>query len=781
MERTRVMHQDLPLRRQLVIAVWAAMPLLANAQTASTHEARPGTTVLRPVIEPGATQSTPGSTRIDAEKIDGVDQVRLNATNNVRLQRDNLLLNSDRLLFDQVSNEVFAEGNVKLKRGDDEIEGPKARVNLDTLFGEFETPSYVLQRQKKVPGASVEDRRTGRNDRSVTQVVRGTGQADQLMLEGENQYRMKNATYTTCPAPDPSWYLRMSDLDLDFDRDKGEATHSSLVFKGVPIAYAPWMDFPLSGGRQSGILPPTIGATSNTGFDAYLPYYFNLAPNYDATFAPRWMSTRGLQLAGEGRYLTGGSTGTLKAEVLPEDKEDKTSRSLASWRHNQNLGNGFTADVDATRVSDRAYFDDLSSRVTATSQSTLLQQATLGYNSGSWLSGNLLVQRYQVLEGASPYNRQPSLSLTARQPDFHGFAFTLPMEYTSFSHSTPVPGTTQTQPDGRRTVAYPQVSYPMESSSSFVIPKMGLHATRYNVDRTTTDGQAAMRRQVPIMSLDSGLIFERDTQIGDTAQVQTLEPRLYYVKAAYRDQTEIPVFDTAKADFNFAQIFSENTYSGNDRIADSNQLTAGVQSRMIDASSGEEWLRAALAQRYYFADQRVSLPGETLRTGSTANLLGGVAGRVHSDLWAETVLQYDPRVGLWERAVTGLRYQPGLSKALAASYRYQRDQFRSFDVSGQWPLWGGWYGVGRYDRNLRDHRTSEIIAGLEYKADCWVFRTVWQSLVTNEKEKNTSIFLQIEFNGLASVGSNPVNLLKRSVSGYGKINDPGVGDPKFGD
>jgi LPS-assembly protein len=815
MNRIRVMHQELPARgthkRKLALAVMAAIPFLAQAQPLAidprllgkSPAAEPMTSVSSPAVSAGSRQAQtvtkpvpaklpaaepavtasaplaqekldPRATRIEARRIDGRDQVNMVAQDNVRLDRGDTSLTSDKLFYDQIANEVTAEGSVKLTRAGDQIEGPKARVNLDTLYGEVETPTYVLQRERKVSAPSgFQGARTDPNAKALTRLVRGSGEADLLKLEGENQYSLNNATYTTCPVPDPSWYLRMKELDLDFDRDKGEAWQSTLVFKDVPIAYTPWIDFPLSGGRQSGFLPPTLGSSTSNGIDTTLPYYFNLAPNYDATLAPRWMSERGVQLGGEFRYLNSGSSGNLRAEYMPEDEIEKRSRSVTAWRHQQDFGNGLSGSVDATQVSDKAYFGDLSSKIAATSQSTLNQQANLAYNSGSWLSGNVLVQRYQVLSGSEPYSRRPQLTLTATQADFHGLSMTMPMEYTSFSSASAV--------DGRREVMYPQVSYPMQSSAFFLTPKAGVHLSRYQLDEPTSNGDTQLNRSVPILSLDSGVIFERETESNGVAQIQTLEPRMYYVRSAYRDQSAFPVFDTAKADFNFAQIFSENTYSGSDRIAASNQLTTGLQSRMIEAESGEEWMRYALAQRFYFSDQRVTLPGEAVREGRAANILGGISGRVHKDLWAETALQYDPRVGLWQRAVAGLRYQPAYAKVASISYRYQKDDYRNLDISAQWPLWGRWYAVGRYDLNLREKRPSEVIAGLEFKGDCWVLRTAWQTLVTSTTKRNNSIFIQIELNGLASIGSSPVNLLKRSVSGYGKINDPTVGDPMFGD
>lgn len=811
MNRIRVMHQESPLRgtrrRQLVLAVMAALPIVAHGQSLAVDPRLLGTgreTVpeaaasapaakatsrkpaksakaaepVKPVAETAATPAPeqkldPRATRIEARRIDGRDQVNMVAQENVRLDRGDMTLTSDKLFYDQISNEVTAEGSVKLVRGGDQIEGPKARVNLDTLYGEVETPNYVLQRERKVSGElSGQGRRVDPNAKALTRMVRGSGEADVLKLEGENQYRLNNATYTTCPAPDPSWYLRMNELNLDFDRDKGEAWNSTLVFKDVPIAYTPWVDFPLSGGRQSGFLPPTLGSSTSNGLDTTLPYYFNLAPNYDATLAPRWMSERGVQMGAEFRYLNAKSNGNLRGEYMPDDKIEQRSRSVTAWQHQQDFGYGLSGAIDATQVSDKTYFADMSSKVAATSQSTLNQQATLNYSSGSWLTGSMLVQRYQVLSGSEPYSRRPQLSLTATQADFHGLSLTMPVEYTSFASASAA--------DGRRSIAYPQVSYPMQSSAFYFTPKFGVHASHYQMDEPASNGETSLNRSVPILTLDSGVVFERETESNGVAQIQTLEPRLYYARSTYRDQSAFPVFDTAKADFNFAQIFSENAYSGSDRISDSNQLTAGLQSRMIESQSGEEWLRYALAQRFYFSDQRVTLPNETTREGRVANILGGVSGRVQKNLWAETALQYDPRVGLWQRAVAGLRYQPAYAKVASVSYRYKRDESRNLDFSAQWPLWGNWYGVGRYDLNLREKRASEVIAGLEYKGDCWVLRTAWQTLVTSTTKRNNSFFIQLEFNGLASVGSSPVNLLKRSVGGYGKINDPSVGDPMFG-
>lgn len=727
------------------------------------------TVVVVPKADPGSPRDESRVTTVDAERIDGHDQVDMTAMGAVKLVRGNTVLTSDQLYYDQQANDATAEGNVQLEHGDDGLAGPKARVNLDTWYGEFYSPTYRLKRERKLTLDSWPTPGTPLGP--STMLVTVTGKADLLTLIGENQYRLTNSTYTTCKAPNPTWYLRMHDLKLDFDRDKGEARNSVMVFKDVPVFYMPWAEFPLSGGRQSGVLAPTIGAGNLTGIDTLVPYYLNLAPNYDATLYPRYMSTRGMQMGGEFRYLTSQSSGVMRGEYLDEDLVTHTSRSLTYWKDQTNFGSGWSGSVDAEHVSDKTYFADLSSKIASTSQSTLNQQASLAYSSGTWLSGTLTVQRYQTLSGSTPYSRLPQLGVTAQKNDFHGLDFSLPVEYTDFSSST--------QDAGRRLWANPQVSLPMQSSAFFLTPKAQFHVMQYDLTRRTTTGDSNITKVIPTVSVDSGVVFERDTTVGGKDQINTLEPRVYYVRTPYRDQSQIPIFDTSVADFNFGQIFSENRYVGKDRVVDANQLTAGVQSRMIEASTGEEWLRGALAQRYYFENQQTVIPGETPRTGRVADVLASLSGRVTKKIWVDNSLEYEPTNGRWQRAATDLRYQAERSKVVSVGYRYYAGSYRDIDLSAQWPLWGGFYGVGRYELNLRDHRLSEGIAGVEYKGDCWVLRTVWQTLVTSSTTRSNSFYVQMEFSGLASAGSSPVNLLKRSVSGYGKISSLSGDDSMF--
>jgi len=718
---------------------------------------------------PLATEPPPaGATEIRALRITGTRAVELVAEGEAQLQRDDILLTADRLTYRELTDEAEAQGNVRLMQGTDLVTGPQASLRVHERVGEFEAPHYyITRRPEPVPGEAPRE-------------VSGSGQADVMYFEGENQYRLKNATWSTCEPDDPDWYIKARDLALDYDRNVGVARGASVVFQDVPIFWWPWADFPLVGQRQSGFLAPTYGVSNKTGVDVSIPYYWNIAPNYDATFAPRIMGRRGVQLAGEFRYLAPAFQGESRVEWLPRDNVTGEERALGSLQHVHRITPALSASLDLNGVSDNAYFEDLSTRLAVASRVNLLRQGLLSYAGSEWWSASALLQSYQTLSGVEPYRRLPQLLLNASRPDLPaGAMFDLRGEYVQFDHPDP------NQPEGRRFSVYPQLSLPFERAGYYVTPKIGVHHTQYTLTRGLPGGRESISRSVPIFTVDSGLTFERDTALFGNAYLQTLEPRIYYVHVPFRDQEDIPIFDSARYDFGFAQIFSENLYAGADRIADANQVTAAVTSRLIDPQSGAERLRGTIGQRYYFEDQRVTLnelgraPVETVRTGRRADVLAAFSGRITPTTSLDSAWQYNPRDKWTERLNFSVRYQPDFAKALNLGYRYSRDVLRDLDLSGQWPLGGRWYGVGRVTRSIEENRITEAIAGLEYDGGCWVFRTALHRFATNPDDVTQALFIQLELNGLASVGSSPVNLLKRSVVGYGKINEP-ISDRVFG-
>jgi LPS-assembly protein len=513
------------------------------------------------------------------------------------------------------------------------------------------------------------------------------------------------------------------------------------------------------------------------------------------------MEKRGLQIAEEFRYLQKYYSGEFKAEALPQDRAADRGRSAMSLVHSYNRDGALVGGLNLNKVSDDNYFRDLATRINITSQATLPREGFLTYNGKWWDTGSYSatarVQRFQVLQDPDtpivvPYSRTPQLTLSALRQDIGGFDVGSSAEFVAFSHPTLV--------NGKRSTLYPSLSLPLITPGSYITPKVGVHYTYYSLDEIPslvdpvtglpTNIPAfpdSISRTLPIYSVDSGLIYEREANALGQAVTQTLEPRLYYVYIPYSDQRQIPLFDTGVADFNYAQIFSENKFSGGDRINDASQLTAAVTSRLLLPSSGEEVLRGTFGQRYYFKDQRVTLtPADAPRTYSASNLLAAMSGRVSRHWSIEAASEYDQRDYRTERLTLAARYRPEGLKTLNLSYRYlsgditQTGPIKQIDLSAQWPLFGHWYGVGRFNYSLSDSRIVEGIGGLEYAADCWTSRIVMQRFALTAGTSSSSVFLQLELNGFSRLGSNPLEALKRNIPGYQRINAPSP-DRRLGD
>src|SRR5215472_10600166 len=701
---------------------------------------------------------------LDADRIEGTAGGETTAEGNARLSRGDLSIRADLLRYSEENEEVEAKGNVRIQRGGDSLSGPSLRYSLRDSTGTIEQPEFTLAPRLRANQAPVV----------------GRGEAERMEMLGEDKYRITNGRFTSCKPGDDGWYVRARQLDLDFSRDVGTARGGGVVFEGVPVLAAPKFDFTLNNQRKSGFLPPSTGITGKSGFEFSLPYYLNLAPPYDLTLTPRYMQKRGVQIAEQLRFLGNYYRGELNAEQLPNDRATNEARSAITLVTNYNQGGTLLGGLNLNKVSDDNYFRDLATRINITSQTNLPREGWVTYN-GNWLgsgtySATARVQTFQVLQDPDnpivpPYGRTPQLTLTTLRQDIAGVDFRSAEEFVEFSHPTLA--------TGKRTTVFPSLSYPIVAPEYFLTPKVGLSATYYSLDNSTPGAPDTITRVVPIYSLDGGLVFERNALAFGQAVTQTLEPRLFYVYIPFRDQNQIPLFDTAVADFNYAQIFTENQFSGGDRINDANQLTAAVTSRLLLPSNGQEVMRGTFGQRYYFKDQQVTLnPTDVPRTYKASNLLAALSGRVSPAWTMDAGTEYDQRDYRTERLTLAARYRPEGLRTLNLSYRYlsgditQTGPTKQIDISAQWPLLGRWYGVGRFNYSLQDSRIVEAIGGLEYGAGCWTARLVAQKFAVTAATSSTSIFLQLELNGFSRLGSNPLEALKRSVPGYQRINAP---------
>lgn len=693
------------------------------------------------------------TTTVSAEQMTGRPDREVDLDRDVELVRGNTTVKANKAIYRIIKDEVDATGDVWMKRLNSRYTGDHAVLNIDSGEGYATNPTYILD-----PNG-------------------GRGKAQRADFLSNDRAVLTQSTYSTCEALDPDWYIASKTLDLDQGRDVGTMTNGVVYFKGMPIFGSPWLDFPLSDARKSGVLAPTLGATSTGGLELAVPYYFNIAPNRDFTLVPKYIARRGMQIGGVARYMGETYSGTTSGERI-DDKLTNTTRYTFTTVHNQLFDNGIGFGWNVSKASDDNYPTDFSNTLTGVSQRLLLRDAYASYASTYW-AVTAHVAKYQVLQDpllpiARPYDRVPQVLFTAARPDVGGFDLGMTGEFTRFSSPNLV--------GGDRASITPKISYPILGTSYYITPTVSLDATTYRLNNQAIGLPTELNRVTPSYSVDAGLTFERDTNIFGRPMTQTFEPRVYYLRTPYRDQSQFPVFDTALADFNFAQIFSDNRFVGRDRISDANQLTFGAVSRFIE-SNGIERLRVAAAQRYYFSQPRVALPDATSDLGSKSDLLAALSGQITNEIGIDTAVQYSQTQARFQQANYGVRWQPAPKKVLNLSYRLDRtnpivgqngqlENLKQYDLSGQWPLSARWYGVGRINYSIPDKTVTEGLAGFEYRADCWVFRAVAQRLPTSSAQATTSFFIQLELNGFAKIGSNPLDALKSSIPGYQAVNKP---------
>ncbi|OQA34769.1 MAG: LPS-assembly protein LptD precursor [Betaproteobacteria bacterium ADurb.Bin341] len=732
-----------------------------------------------------------------ADQIEGRAESETIAEGSVEFRKRGSQLYADHVTYRPLIDEVEAKGNVRLLQYEDEMRGPYLQLKLSEQVGFFDEVDYRIKRERagKVYGSTSVVTTTGPGmafsnapmminvpmtygltaTTPPRRVTEAQGHAKRIDFEGENQLRMRETTYSTCKPERQDWYMRAEEIHLDYDREVGELSNASIYFKEAPIFYLPMASFSLNSKRKSGFMTPWFSTSTKNGGDFTLPYYWNLAPNYDVTFFPRAIARRGFQLGTETRYLGHLYQGDGRFEYMPDDGLANRSRYAYNWNHTHNLGRGLTAAINWNGVSDASYWTDLSSRLLQTAQILLPRQLTLGYTPGSWWSASATWLRYQTLQPdpsipvARPYFLEPQINVFGRIPNLSFADFSLVGQLSQFTHMT--------LPEGRRSVLYPQISFPIYHPAFNITPKIGVHATQYDLSRQVPGLPTRITRVLPTFTVDSTVVFEREIQWMGGDHIQTLEPRIYYVHIPYRDQSAIPIFDSGLSDFNFAQIFSENRYAGYDRINDANQITASVTSRFLDSNTGIERFRIMFGQRYYLRNPRVALPGETVLPRTYSSSLVAFNGLVWNKTYVDTALEYNHHKGSTDRFSIGGRYQPDEAKVLSASYRYVRSGIGAgmlpvsqVDIAGQWPLSSRWYAVGRYNFSTRDKKLLEAIGGLEYNSGCWSTRFVVQRLKAVSGTANTTFFVQLELNDFASIGSNPIQLLRRSIPGFGKVN-----------
>ena len=663
---------------------------------------------------------------------------------------------------------LLVEGEVRARRGEQAVDADRMRYRhrAETLSAEgsvrFALPGLVAEsRHLELQRRPEHARAEGVHYELLRENARGD--ATVLEMEGRSLIRLQEVSYTTCKGARPDWTIRAERVELDREAGEGTARDATLRVRQVPVLWLPWFSFPLDDRRKSGFLTPEVGFNSSNGTTLGAPWYWNIAPDRDATFTPRLITRRGLQLRNEFRWLTPTSTGQAQFDWLPGDRLAGEDRVLLAIRDHSQFNRNWKAEVKIDHVSDPYYLQDLGSTLTSTATRQLEQRADLRYNAPWW---NVLarLQRYQPLvDTPETYGRLPQLQFNALVP-WGGDRVTLQMygEAVRFSHAEDVE-------QGSRIDLKPAVGLDLRGAAWFLRPRLAMRLTAWRLDES--DAEPVRTRGLPILSADSGLFFERSVRLRGNDYLQTLEPRLYYLYVPYRDQDELPRFDSSLLDFSFAQMFRDNRFSGADRQGDANQVSAALTSRLLRDDTGEEWLRLSLGQILYLDDRRVTLDG-TPDTESGSPLVAEAQLNLEEGLTLRSGLQWDPFRQRTEKAVAELRYRRDAGHIFNLAYRSNRDkQLELADLSFWWPLARGWQAMGRWEYSLEEQTTSEAFAGIQYGRCCWKVRLVGRRYLGRSQEQTepsarNAIYLQVELTGFTRLGDDVDRLLGQGILGY---------------
>ena len=747
----------------------------------------------------------------------------------VVLRQAGMQVEADEANLYQAENRAELVGDVRIRDKGMLVTGDRAELQLDNGEVKVEDAEYVVH------------------------AAHARGDAQYIKREESAIIRLKDGTYTRCEPGDNAWQMSGNNIKLDPNTGFGTANNVVLRVKDIPVFYTPYIHFPIDDRRQSGFLAPSMSSSSGDGFTLSTPYYFNLAPNYDATLTPTYMADRGLLMEGEGRYMTKSSQGQFGAAYLNDENNDRKLQSdyeetrwLYSWQHVDGLDSRLLAEVDYTDISDPYYFQDLDTNLGIDTPSFVNQQGALTWRGDSY-TARLNAQAYELatVTDITPYNRLPQITLNGMVPvEAGGLQMTYASELVRFDRDlrdgyyTDENGNSNelwldeniyglARANGDRTYLQPGVSLPFNWASGFITPSIKYSYTDYQLDLDSTgksdlvasgeNYNDAPNRSVPIYNVDSGLYFDRNTQLFGKGYRQTLEPRLYYLYVPEEDQDDIPVFDSGEPNFSYASLFRDNRFTGRDRIGDENKLSLGVTTRWI-APNGFEQQTFSIGQAAYFSDRKVQMPGieyedrDDAKTSTSPYALQHVYRfnrdwrlasdfnwdkNTHSTRSGSTMFHYQPEDDLNKMVNLGYRYsndtivydpdtgkwQQGGDYGTPGSSNYVEDYYKisQHDFSTIWPLVPQWSAIARWQYDYNQARTLEAFGGFEYDSCCWKLRLVnryWiatdeVSLNPNQNEQgDRGIFLQIVLKGLGGVVGNQVDgFLDQGIQGYRERED----------
>jgi LPS-assembly protein len=707
-------------------------------------------------------------TLVQAQHVDSSNQSVYHLSGEVKLQRADQQLQAERIDYNDGSTDYDARGNVRYQEAGQLLAASHMRGNTEASRGIADDVRYQMLD------------------------ARGNGTAGQGQMLDAQHTRYSQATYSTCDVGHHLWEFRAKSITINKETGVGVARNATMRLGNVPFLYLPYFSFPVDDRRKSGFLYPTIGNTSRSGYEISTPYYLNLAPNYDATLDPRMYSERGAMLAGEFRYLTPGSRGQLNVEYVPNDhgesdgladtKDD--SRYLVKFSDRTLLWKGWQFVGSYNHASDSSYLYDYGDALSHAAVYTLGSNAAI-VGGGKWWNASFGGTIYQnvnpfVTDRGLPYRQLPYAKFSMDVPLSRWLEFGMDTSAVAFRKTGSV--------EGQREDIYPCLAADFGTSAWFVRPRLAYRYTAYQLGSdyqdygyrgplgsgaTTPFDQKSPSRSLPVVSLDSGLVFDRSTTLFGSGYTQTLEPRLYYLYVPYRNQNNLPLFDTNVMSFDYWQLFSTNQFSGADRQMDANNLTAALTTRLLD-DGGVERVSASIGQIHYFSPQKV-LNTDWVRSAYVAQLDVQL-----SDRWRlNSAYQWSPNTRLTDMAAVQLQRRLRTDGIFNFSYRYRRGLLEQYSASVVYPVSERWRLVGAWTYSVKDRESVDALAGVEYDSCCVSLRLVGRSYVNqgyygfgpvpaggNINHRDNAVMFEVVFKGLGSTGGQIDPLLRRDILGY---------------
>jgi LPS-assembly protein len=710
-----------------------------------------------------------------ADQFDFTADGLLELRGNVDVHMGDREIMADRLTYDRNNNNLTAAGAVRYRDPIVLLQGDTGHYNEQSA--DFSHGTFELL---KLPGH---------------------GTANQISMTPDKVIRLQHVTYTSCPKQHNDWLINARDLTLDTNAGRGVGHGATVDFEGVPILYLPWISFPLNSARQSGVLFPNFGSSSLSGAFIGVPWYWNIAPNQDATLTPTIYSTRGIDLDAEYRLLSEATRGTFDANIMPHDRQTGDDRSFLKLIDRYQLGWNTRIDTTIENVSDDAYFEDFTQGTESTSTPFLPRSIGITHRDDIWTLRAEMVG-YQTLDDTLPVDERPYIQLPRLTAAAQWSPWNVTHVQTGFTSelvnftrancipcpavgacNVPNPCNLSNAPldpmanvNGWRLDAMPHFGLDFSGPGYFLRPNLGWELTQYALrDNDIENGESSPQRNLPIFSIDSGLTFER---LGgsDGSRSITLEPRAMYVYIPYRNQNDLPVFDSGIPDPNLIELFRPNRFVGTDRVGDENGLTLGLTSQTFDTASGTRYLSATIGQAIYFEPARVMLPGQALQSVNTSSLIAEVILSAYRNWNLQFDIASNPNVSAVAQDELTLQYHPSNQQVANLSYRYRAGQLAQIDGSVAWPIASHWDAYARSVYSFLDNPSAtpavrpgsiEDFAGFQYRGACWNIRALWQrSISTRTGIQSSGVSFQLELTGLSSVGSQVTSFLEQSIRGY---------------